>query len=278
MIIILSIIINLVAFPLYRQENKMVVISILSQLLIFIAVYNFISKLASLRTQSFLMISNLGMPDGMLALDGISVNILPVVMVLTGIISGMFYTRKQPLKAKILLCGIAIAIFVILYNSPAGLVIYWIMNNVFSLFKGIVGQLFNKKLTSGTSANSEIRNTKNENISFGIGVFFLLLLVGCIIPSNLIRLSVAEFIDTNSMTNPIIYVMYSCFLAIGTFVVWFGIYYVLVKKTMKTFCVEFVGILCVIGTVEYLFFGNNLGLISPELKYRIWFLIQRPRF
>jgi membrane protein insertase Oxa1/YidC/SpoIIIJ len=58
-------------------------------------------------------------------------------MTAINIIAGAVYTRGFPLKDKIQLYGMALIFLVLLYNSPAGLVLYWTMNNIFSLLKNI---------------------------------------------------------------------------------------------------------------------------------------------
>jgi hypothetical protein len=52
-------------------------------------------------------------------------------------IAGTIYSKKLPLKEKAQLYGMAGVFLVLLYNSPAGLTLYWTMNNVFSLLKNI---------------------------------------------------------------------------------------------------------------------------------------------
>jgi hypothetical protein len=57
--------------------------------------------------------------------------------------AGAIYTRGFPAKEKIQLYGMALVFLALLYNSPAGLVLYWTLNNVFSLLKNIFYKLKN---------------------------------------------------------------------------------------------------------------------------------------
>ncbi len=58
-------------------------------------------------------------------------------MTLINCIAGAVYTRGFAFKEKAQLYGMALLFLVLLYNSPAGLVLYWTLNNVFSLLKNI---------------------------------------------------------------------------------------------------------------------------------------------
>ena len=116
-------------------------LSLLLQIPFFMAAYNFLSGLGVLQGVSFGPIANLAAPDGILKLGGVTVNLLPVLMTLINIVSGMIYTRGMPLKSKIQLYGMALVFLVLLYDSPAGLVFYWTLNNLFSLGKNILGKL-----------------------------------------------------------------------------------------------------------------------------------------
>lgn len=127
----------------YRQNNYHPAyalrssVSLLIQVPFFIAAYHFLSNLQQLKGQSFAFIPNLGIPDGMLTLGGITFNALPILMTLINIIAGAIYTKGFPLRDKLQLYGMAGLFLVLLYQSPAGLVLYWTLNNLFSLIKNI---------------------------------------------------------------------------------------------------------------------------------------------
>jgi membrane protein insertase Oxa1/YidC/SpoIIIJ len=65
------------------------------------------------------------------------INVLPFVMTLINCASGAVYTKGLAFKDKIQLYGMALVFLALLYNSPAGLVLYWTLNNIFSLVKNI---------------------------------------------------------------------------------------------------------------------------------------------
>ncbi|MGB4407773.1 MAG: YidC/Oxa1 family membrane protein insertase [Sphaerochaeta sp.] len=127
----------------YRQNNYHPAyalrssISLIIQVPFFIAAYHFLSHLEQLQGQRFSFIPNLGAPDGLLTIGGISINLLPILMTFINVIAGVIYTKGFPLRDKVQLYGMAGLFFVLLYQSPAGLVFYWTLNNVFSLLKNI---------------------------------------------------------------------------------------------------------------------------------------------
>ncbi|MFP3089885.1 YidC/Oxa1 family membrane protein insertase [Treponema sp. TIM-1] len=126
----------------YRQNNYHPVYALRStfglliQIPFFIAAYSYLSRLETLNGTSFLFIRDLGAPDGLVPLGG-GINLLPVLMTLINCLAGAVYTSGFPLKEKVQLFGMAAVFLILLYNSPSGLVLYWTMNNVFSLVKDI---------------------------------------------------------------------------------------------------------------------------------------------
>ena len=118
-------------------------VSLLIQVPFFIAAFQFLTHLHHLQGESFLFIKDLGQPDQMLSLGPVSINLLPVMMTLINIAAGAIYTKGFPLRDKVQLYGMAGLFLVLLYQSPAGLVFYWTLNNVFSLVKNIFYKLKN---------------------------------------------------------------------------------------------------------------------------------------
>ena len=108
------------------------------QIPFFIAAYRFISSLTVLDGASFGPISNLIEPDRLIVIGSVPVNILPILMTVINLISGAIYSKGSDAKLKIQIAVTAVIFLVLLYDSPSGLVLYWIMNNLFSLAKNIV--------------------------------------------------------------------------------------------------------------------------------------------
>lgn len=116
---------------------------LLIQIPFFIAAYNFLSNNPALIGKSFLFIKDMGNPDKMFTVAGFAINVLPIAMTIINIAAGAIYTKGFSLKEKVQIYGMALVFLVILYNSPSGLVLYWTMNNVFSLIKNIFYKLKN---------------------------------------------------------------------------------------------------------------------------------------
>lgn len=120
-------------------------VSLLLEIPFFMAAYQFLSHLSLLNGVSFGPIADLGAPDGMLIIGSTAINVLPILMTVVNIVSSTLYLKGFPLKSKIQLYAMALFFLVFLYNSPACLVFYWTLNNVFSLFKNIFYKLRNPK-------------------------------------------------------------------------------------------------------------------------------------
>lgn len=135
----------------YRQNNYKPTdalngsVSLLLEVPFFMAAYNFLSHLGAIQGVSLGPIADLGAPDGMITIAGLTINVLPILMTLVNLISSAIYVKGFPLKTKIQLFGMALFFLVFLYTSPAGLVFYWTLNNVFSLVKTLFYKLENPK-------------------------------------------------------------------------------------------------------------------------------------
>lgn len=131
----------------YRQQHYHPVfalrssLSLLIQVPFFIAAYHFLSQLPSLQGVSFYGIKDLGKPDLLIAIGSLQLNLLPILMTLINIAAGVVYTSGFPRKEKIQLYIMSLLFLALLYNSPAGLVLYWTLNNIFSLIKHLIKKI-----------------------------------------------------------------------------------------------------------------------------------------
>ena len=116
---------------------------LLIQVPFFMAAYQFLSQLETLKGVPFLFIKDMGVSDATFHIGSFPVNVLPIAMTLINMIAGIVYTKGLALREKIQVHGMALVFLAILYNSPSGLVVYWTMNNVFSLVKNIFYKLKN---------------------------------------------------------------------------------------------------------------------------------------
>jgi hypothetical protein len=126
--------------PLYSLRSS---IGLIVQIPFFIAAYSFLSHLEVLRGVSFLFIKDISLPDSLFRIGSFSVNILPILMTLINCVAGIVYTQSLYVRDKIQVYGMAALFLVLLYNSPAALVLYWTLNNIFSLVKNIFYKIKN---------------------------------------------------------------------------------------------------------------------------------------
>ena len=291
-------------------------ISLLLEIPFFIAAYHFLSNLKLIHGASLGPIPDLGAPDALLQLGGLSINILPIVMTLINVVSAAIYLKGFPLSSKIQTYGIAAIFLVLLYNSPAGLVFYWTLNNIFSLIKNVFYRLKNPKVVLSVLASiaglalpiaffasgmelSPLRivslllffvglqlpimqlaakrplairskipqASKEDSKTFLFACLFLALLTGLLIPLSVIQSSPSEFIDVTNYQSPLLYVATTLALALGTFIIWFGVFYWIATPTGKTIFLFLVIVLAIVAIVSYLFFGTHYGNISPDLLF-----------
>lgn len=247
-------------------------VPLLLQIPFFIAAYQFLSQLGCLRGTAFGPISDLSLPDQLLRLGTITLNVLPILMTAINLISGALYTHGAPLKSKIQLWAMALVFLALLYDSPAGLTFYWTLNNLFSLGKNIVQKLCSRKKQGKERSPERTRRLLSGKPQPGL--FFLCCLVlavltGLLIPSAVVADSPQDFIGNITDPDPIWYIVNAFILASGTFLLWFGVFYMLGSPWQKKGMEYGVWTLSGISLVNYLFFRNNLGTISSMLKYDI---------
>ena len=128
--------------PIYALRSSF---SLLIQIPFFIAAYNFLSNLEPLKNYSFLFIRSFGEPDATFHIGSFAVNVLPIAMTIINCVAGFIYSKGHPISEKIQIYGCAAVFLLLLYNSPAGLVVYWTMNNILSLVKNIFYKIKNPK-------------------------------------------------------------------------------------------------------------------------------------
>ena len=291
-------------------------VSLLLEIPFFIAAYHFLSNLEVLRGTPLGPIADLGAPDALISIGGATINFLPILMTVINVVSAAIYLKGFPTSSKVQTYGIAAIFLILLYNSPAGLVFYWTLNNIFSLCKnlfyklkdpgkvlaimlsvlGFLGLAFvaveHIRLTAPRVAIIALffivmeapllrrlvhtdklsrfsipEASKSDDRTFFFGCLFLAALMGVLIPITIIHNSPAEFVDVAAYRSPLWYVARSLALSLGTFVLWFGVFYQLATPKGKTIFGALVFIGAGTAIVNYLFFGTDFGNLSSFLKY-----------
>jgi YidC/Oxa1 family membrane protein insertase len=153
-------------------------VGFLIQIPFFFAAFHLLSNYQALNGVSFGILQDLGHPDHLIA----GINVLPFVMTVVNLLSAYIYIELLNKSEKIQLFALAFIFLVVLYNEPAGLLLYWTMNNVFSLMKNIVekkfklGPLFSRTFKKEKLDMSFVKNLPFVEILLLLVVLYLYLL------------------------------------------------------------------------------------------------------
>lgn len=154
------------------------ILSLLIQIPFFIAAFQFLDAYEPLIGTPFLFIKDLSLPDGVFG----TVNVLPIAMTLVNLLTAYFYTRKGNVAERRQMVIVAVVFLVLLFKLPAGLVLYWTMNNVFSFFRLFItnGEVFRvKKIAQKPSFKmSKYRSDFIQLIPKLKNIFIAIMLVG----------------------------------------------------------------------------------------------------
>ena len=241
-------------------------ISLLLQIPFFIAAYRMLSSSAALAGTSFGPICDLGAPDGLIRIGSFAINLLPVLMTAINILSGTIYTRGMGIRPKLQLYITALVFLVLLYGSPSGLVLYWTLNNVFSLLKNVVMKLFPARKAH---AAKKILTDKNDTAIFLMYSVCISIFIGIMIPSDMIARSVGDFLTNYRTINMAHYLWVSFFISLGFFFVWGGIYFFILKN--KRLVAGVTVSLTAFALLNYFAFYRNNGDMNRYLYIRTYF-------
>lgn len=261
--------------PIFQLRSSL---SILLQIPFFLAAYNFLGIRMALRFLQvrFFVFSDLSEPDRLINLGSVSVNVMPILMTLINIIAALIYTRGLPIKTVLRSMILPLLFLVLLYNSPSSLLIYWTMNNVYSLVKTIIVKNAKKHKTADRIKPSKekasgsaggIFRAESKTSMFILPMLFLAVLTGLLIPSAYLSASPEEFIDITTLSNPVKYLIPSICTALGFFVIWPSVFYYLAGKKARTVISVIVTGVALSAIVNYLLFGGRLGTINTTLVF-----------
>ncbi|MCR5251255.1 MAG: YidC/Oxa1 family membrane protein insertase [Lachnospiraceae bacterium] len=112
---------------------------LLLQIPFFIAAYHYLSDLNILKAVPYGEIRDLAYPDALLVLGGRHFNLLPFVMTGINLLSAFFFSKDKSRREKLQAFLLPLIFLVLLYDSAAGLLIYWTCNNLISLGRSLAG-------------------------------------------------------------------------------------------------------------------------------------------
>lgn len=107
------------------------------QIPFFYAMYFVINSSSFLENESFLWIEDLSKPDSIFG-----INLLPILMTIFTLINVFLMSNK--LSGRIQGIVISIIFFILLYNMPSGLVLYWTTNMLFYLCKDMINIILDR--------------------------------------------------------------------------------------------------------------------------------------
>lgn len=258
----------------YRENDYKVTgvfkesVSLFLQIPFFMAAYSFLSELKLMQGVSLGPVTDLGSPDALIRIGALSINALPILMTVINIISSFIYSEKGNVKDKVKLVIIALVFLVLLYDSPAGLVFYWTLNNVFSLGKNIVTH-FKKPDPVKELKKVSFKFSKESFTVIMISCAVMAVLTGIMIPSDVIVQNPIEMTNTFSTNphSPMLYIFCSMLIATGLFLVWLPIFVFLSNDRLKSWSFYAIPCFAVIGIINYIFFNKNFGMLSNKLIY-----------
>lgn len=255
--------------PIYQLKTS---IPLLLQIPFFTAAYIFFTNATifnGMPLHCIPLIKDLSEPDRLLLLNGYTINVLPIIMTVVNLISSLIYTNNLSIKDKLQPIMLALIFFVLLYNSPSALVIYWTFNNIFSLFKNIVVLLFEKKRNNISFKNIDNRIYKNSDAFAIVSLLTIFVLLAILIPSNIIASSPTEF----TISTPSNIFQFTITVFAGYFL-WELLYYKMASNKFKRIIAAFIFSISIYLLLNHFLFINDFGKISENLVYSNGF----PRF
>ena len=261
---------------LYREKHyKMTdsisgMLSLILEIPIFLAAYQSLSGIRLFKEASFLFINDLSKADGLLSLGDHTLNFLPILMTVLNILAGFCYSGKRSRYENIRIIVIALVFLILLYPMPSGLVLYWTLNNMFSLCKNIVlGFIDNTR-------KQKKRSVKNDDPTSAVadrGLICLVaggcavsMLLGFMLPSQVIASSPLEFCERTLMNDPALLMVKPLASALGFYVFWPTVIYFLLGKKGRKIWGTVLSFLLLIFLQGYVFAGNLSGSLTEELE------------
>lgn len=165
----------------YKRENYNPMSGCLPMLIqfpLFIAMYSLFNNHFDLRGASFIpgWISDLSLPESIInfgsfrlpLLGWSDLRALPIIYLVSQLLYGKFTQTQQSgqnaSQMKLMMYGMPIMFFFILYDVPSGLLIYWIVSNVLSIVQQVV---INDMLKKHKLAAAEVGNSSSGNPAAG---------------------------------------------------------------------------------------------------------------
>lgn len=124
----------------YKSYYSLVgLLGLIIQIPFFIAAYNMLFHFDQIQGVSFGPIKDLARADALMSFGDQSLNILPFLMTLINCIGIALQYKNSKNKQEVFqLSSIALIFLLLLYNLGSALLLYWTMNNIFSVVKTLI--------------------------------------------------------------------------------------------------------------------------------------------
>jgi YidC/Oxa1 family membrane protein insertase len=244
---------------------------LLLQIPFFFAAFYFLGNYSVFDGVSFGFIGDLSKPDNLL----FGQNLLPILMTIVNLASVYFYAKNMTNSDKYQLWGLSAIFLVFLYFESSALLLYWTMNNLFSLGKNFIEEKFDISKFKEKSASFltlpfiKIKNNKTlKFISTNIFAQAIILFFGTIFIYKAIPIAASDTgMYSVDYLSVVVYLLGFFTLSVVLSVI---IYYFLSKKLRSI-----VTILATFGALSGLFFafimpfemGPLNAMAMPDFQY-----------
>ena len=179
----------------------------------------------------------------------------------------IFYKLKNPGFVFKCLCALAglsgIVLLIIKKSSVTNRQFIFLMIIAAALVMPIVLHFVMAGRKGTASDDTEI--PRSGKLTYLFSVIYLTLLTGLLIPSQVVSAETSSFVNLAAPESPVRYVWYTLCVAAGLFIVWISVFYLLSDSKWREIFTSILFVFSVVATVDYLFFGTKLGIISSEL-------------
>ncbi len=247
-------------------------VSLLLQIPFFMAAYRYLAGCDLLKGAAFLFLRDMGKPDALITVGAFTMNIMPILMTLMNLASILAYTKGQGFRSRMQMYLLAGLFLVLLYRSPSGLVLYWLMNQVFSFLKNVVMKVLPGRDATGRTKEEEHPGAGGSErqgmlILYLIACVLAVLMTGVLIPSAVLADSPTEFVNVSDILHPMDYIKNAAGIAAGVFFVWSGILYGLGKSRDRRRMTLVMTILSGVFVGDYFLFGRHLGNMDTSFVF-----------
>ena len=190
---------------------------------------------------------------------------------LFSLVKNIFYKLKNPKRVLLFLfalAGAGVAIFSVVrtdYGTRRRL--FLLVGAAVLLMPLVVSEVKKRFKVAKKLDDLNQRGTVSFRRIFFLSGLYLSILLGLLIPGNVVASSVSEFVDVDVPHSPISYVWVTFLIAVGYFIVWFGVIFFMADVKTRKYLAGGVFCFSTICTVNYMLFNKKAGTMSDLLQF-----------